>query len=82
MDINETPNSKSTTIRIFVHVCIIKEIRSYNSPLENGLERHMDVPPNFAGSERVKKFVRLANSRLRLPPTNPLPLTVVLEEVK
>jgi len=34
------------------------------SPLKNGLERHRDVPPNFAGSERAKKFVRLAKASL------------------
>jgi len=34
------------------------------SPLKNGLVRHRDAPPNFAGSKRTKKFVRLAEASL------------------
>ncbi len=33
-----------------------------NSPLKTGYVRHMDVPPNSAGSERAKEFVRLAET--------------------
>jgi hypothetical protein len=42
-----------------------------NSPLKNGLsttekraEHHRDVVPNFAGSQRAKKIVRLAEAPL------------------
>jgi nuclear transport factor 2 (NTF2) superfamily protein len=32
--------------------------------LENGLAHHRDVVPNFAGSQRAKKIVRLAEASL------------------
>jgi hypothetical protein len=35
-----------------------------NSPLKNWLKRHRDVVPNFSGSQRVKKIVRLAEAPL------------------
>jgi hypothetical protein len=38
----------------------LQKPRANNSPLKNGLKRHRDVVPNFAGSERAKKIVRLA----------------------
>jgi hypothetical protein len=34
------------------------------SPLKNGLKRHRDVVPNFAGPERAKKIARLAEAPL------------------
>jgi uncharacterized membrane protein YeaQ/YmgE (transglycosylase-associated protein family) len=36
-----------------------------SSPLKNGLARHRDVVPNFAGSERAKKIVTVRNRRIR-----------------
>jgi hypothetical protein len=49
-------------------------MRSRKSPLKNGLERHKDVPPNFTGSQKARKFVRLtkvplANRWLQKPGT-------------
>jgi hypothetical protein len=36
----------------------------FNSPLKNGLARHRDVVPSFAGSERTKEIARLAEAPL------------------
>jgi len=41
---------------------------AFTSPLKNGLARHRDVVPSFAGSERARKFVRLAKAPLANSP--------------